>query len=154
MERFTKYWYVLIVVTSTVCSPTTREQTAEDEDMKPVSELSYVDLWTLMLDANNAQGIDVHGDGYGAEGRPFLDIARSGDCLASDCGSAMVLINSHLDTIKAVISFRFDLPGNPVDEMQRLYIVPGGQSTSLGCENFCYDGKSYPISPAIVTAGF
>ena len=142
------------------CSPPNKNESASQaveekaEKLKPISELTYIEVWEILLKANNARGMDVHGDPYGNEAIGQLNITDLGSCEQANCGTGKMLINSSDRHVQTVVRFAFSLPGNPLKEMQRAYkIEPNGQ-TNLGCSHFCYDDQQYVVDISITSAGY
>ncbi len=146
---------VLLASLASCNQPPNQDATTETAaELKPAAELTYFELWQLILEANDAMGVDVHGDELGTDGLSHLTLIKSGECASADCGEGVVLENQSESAIKAIVKFTFDIPGNPAKEMPRLYDIPANGSTSLGCSNFCYDGETYPVTATIISAGF
>ncbi len=138
------------------CSSPAASNTGADEqaELKPIAELTYVEIWGILLEANNARGMDVHGQVFGEEALASLAFEMSGNCAAGDCGAGMFLTNSSEDSVDVVIAFAFDLPANPVNSMFRAYVVPPQSRTKVGCSKFCYGEEAYPVNFSIQSAGF
>ena len=150
----------LITAFAIACSsnPKEKEQNSiesgiEEAKLKPLAELTYYDIWKSLLKENNAPGMDVHGETFGTDGIALLEIKEEGECKNAKCGSNVTMTNTAEEELSVIVSFAFDLPGNPTKGMERWYKIQPGETTSLGCANFCYDGKSYPVSRNVLSAG-
>ena len=128
-------------------------ETVEEAQLKPLAELTYYEIWKILLKENDASGMDVHGDTFGTDGIELLEIKEEGNCADQDCGSKVMMTNTSDQEMAVIVSFAFDLPGNPTKGMERWYKLGPSESTGLGCSNFCYNGKTYAVSRNILSAG-
>lgn len=137
------------------CGGTSKTETKEKEEVKTdVSELTYLQIYQLVLEQANGSGMDFHGEGYGMEASEKVTISQGDSCGESNCGNLMVVTNSGDTPIKFAVKANFTLPGNPLTEMIREYRVEANETAIVGCSHLCYEGNSYKFDREIISAAF
>ncbi len=125
-----------------------------EEGLKPVSELSYGELWQLILADHNAGGKDVTSEDYQRDAMRQLVEIVTGEC-GTDCGNQVQIQSTSSDRIvMIVIRFSFDIPGNPVTEILRAYDLGSMEKIPLGCTHFCYGGERFGVKREVLSATF
>ncbi|WP_282162476.1 hypothetical protein [Ulvibacterium marinum] len=128
-----------------------KESTPVEERIKNISELTYQEIFYL-LHEEDEYGLDFHGDMFGQEAASNVSLISKSE---TDCGNAIVLESSDSNNaIQVVVKTNFDFPGNPANEIFRIYTVKPEESVPVGHSTLCYDGARYAINREIVSAGF
>ncbi len=128
-----------------------KEGSPGQEQLKNISELTYQEIFYL-LHEENEYGMDFHGDMFGQEAASNVSLMSKSK---TDCGNAMVLESSNTNnTLQVAVKTNFDFPGNPANEIFRIYIVKPGETVPVGHSTLCYNGAEYAINREIVSAGF
>ncbi len=130
---------------------TGKENSPGAEQLKNISELTYQEIFYL-LHEENEYGMDFHGDHFGQGAASNVSLMSKSE---TDCGDAIVLESSDTNsTVQVAIKTNFDFPGNPANEIFRIYLVKPGETVPVGHSTLCYDGTKYAINREIVSAGF
>jgi len=152
--NFPKIIFLILLSCNTARKENPSEDPVEDPS-KPVAELSYGDIWQLLLANNDAGGLDVETEDYKKDAiRKIVEII-AGECVEEDCGDMVQLQSTSQDKIITVIvKFNLNLPNNPVKEIIRRYDIGSMAKVGVGCSHFCYGGERYGIKREYLAATF
>ncbi len=144
----------IIIILFFSCSQTGKGSDSETAALKPVAELTYVEIWEILLANNDSKGMDVHGEEFGTEAMNEVIEIMTGECTQQGCGYMNQIQNTSDKIMSIIVKFSFDLPGNPTKEMMRAYDIAPMEKVNIGCTNICYDNQSYPVKAEVISAGY
>ncbi|WP_190809198.1 hypothetical protein [Flagellimonas sp. S3867] len=122
-----------------------------EQQLKDISELSYQEIFYL-LHGEDEYGIDYHGEVFGQDASEKVSLVN---LESNECGNRIVLqSNENEKSIQVAIKVSFSFPGNPANEIHRLYTVKPEETTPVGHTKLCYKGLEYVIQREVVSAGF
>lgn len=137
------------------CSgPKGSEGQVEIDETKPISELSYGEIWQILLANNESGGMDVETEDYSEEAMKKVIDIMTGNCPSGDCGYKLEVQNTSDRIMTIIVKYSFELPGNEINEIIRSYDVPPMEKVNTGCSSFCYGEETYPVTREVVSAQY
>lgn len=124
--------------------------------VKPIEELAWKDLLELMSSEAEGKPIEWHDEPINiatAEGDIIIN-DTSIQCEKNDCGVLRTITNSNPDKkIWVIVKYEYNLKGIQ-ENLPIEYDIEPGDTLNASCSHFCYNGKSYSLTPTIVASKY